>query len=400
MVTAYDRDELIEKAKDVKILGFLEKPISPSTLYDNILKSFGKNVVKSTKNMGVQIDLYEIKALLSGAKILLVEDNLQNQEIATEFLNKSNIKIVIVNNGKEALEILKENEEFDAILMDCQMPIMDGYEATKYIREMEKFANLPIIAMTANAMQGDKEKCISVGMNDYISKPLDFNKFYETLLKWIKIKNPNIQEVQEENKEADIKIDEFKIEGIEIDEALSRMAGDKKLLLNQLERFAKSQEDFKNKVVNEDLEVAIREAHTLKGLCGNIGAKNLSNRAKELEYYLKEKGFDNSVFVLIEMLNEELQNLIINIKEQLKVFDLAKEEYINDNLQIDEEKVSKLINELQYLLDELDADAIVKAKELKNELSKTVHNQKLESLMSSINNFDFDKASEILQSIK
>ena len=178
------------------------------------------------------------------------------------------------------------------------------------------------------------------------------------------------------------------------------MAGDKKLLLNQLERFAKSQEDFKNKVVNEDLEVAIREAHTLKGLCGNIGAKNLSNRAKELEYYLKEKGFDNSVFVLIEMLNEELQNLIINIKEQLKVFDLAKEEYINDNLQIDEEKVSKLINELQYLLDELDADAIVKAKELKNELSKTVHNQKLESLMSSINNFDFDKASEILQSIK
>ena len=400
MVTAYDRDELIEKAKDVKILGFLEKPISPSTLYDNILKSFGKNVVKSTKNMGVQIDLYEIKALLSGAKILLVEDNLQNQEIATEFLNKSNIKIVIVNNGKEALEILKENEEFDAILMDCQMPIMDGYEATKYIREIEKFANLPIIAMTANAMQGDKEKCISVGMNDYISKPLDFNKFYETLLKWIKIKNPNIQEVQEENKEADIKIDEFKIEGIEIDEALSRMAGDKKLLLNQLERFAKSQEDFKNKVVNEDLEVAIREAHTLKGLCGNIGAKNLSNRAKELEYYLKEKGFDNSVFVLIEMLNEELQNLIINIKEQLKVFDLAKEEYINDNLQIDEEKVSKLINELQYLLDELDADAIVKAKELKNELSKTVHNQKLESLMSSINNFDFDKASEILQSIK
>ena len=400
MVTAYDRDELIEKAKDVKILGFLEKPISPSTLYDNILKSFGKNVVKSTKNMGVQIDLYEIKALLSGAKILLVEDNLQNQEIATEFLNKSNIKIVIANNGKEALEILKENEEFDAILMDCQMPIMNGYEATKYIREMEKFANLPIIAMTANAMQGDKEKCISVGMNDYISKPLDFNKFYETLLKWIKIKNPNIQEVQEENKEADIKIDEFKIEGIEIDEALSRMAGDKKLLLNQLERFAKSQEDFKNKVVNEDLEVAIREAHTLKGLCGNIGAKNLSNRAKELEYYLKEKGFDNSVFVLIEMLNEELQNLIINIKEQLKVFDLAKEEYINDNLQIDEEKVSKLINELQYLLDELDADAIVKAKELKNELSKTVHNQKLESLMSSINNFDFDKASEILQSIK
>ncbi|AXX95581.1 response regulator [Arcobacter ellisii] len=399
MVTAYDRDELIEKAKEVKILGFLEKPISPSTLYDTILKSFGKEIVKSSKEFRHDINFNEIKALVSGAKILLVEDNLQNQEIATEFLNKANINIVIANNGKEAVDILNENEEFDAVLMDCQMPIMDGYEATKHIREIEKFANLPIIAMTANAMQGDKEKCISVGMNDYISKPLDFNKFYETLGKWVKLKNP-IQKVTEKIEVEDINIDNLKIEGIDINEALARMAGNKKLFLTQLERFVKSQEDFKTRIVDEDLETAIREAHTLKGLCGNIGANSLFTKAKELEYHLKEKGFDNNSFLLIQILNEELQELIEKIKEQLNIFGLEKENESLDNLEIDEEKVSKLIDELQYLLDELDSDAIIKANELKNELSKTLHSEKLDRLMSSINNFDFDKASEILQTIK
>ncbi|MDD3009560.1 MAG: transporter substrate-binding domain-containing protein [Arcobacter sp.] len=399
MVTAYDRDELIEKAKNVKILGFLEKPISPSTLYDTILKSFGKDIVKSSKELRHDINFNEIKALVSGAKILLVEDNLQNQEIATEFLNKANINIVIANNGKEAVDILNENEEFDAVLMDCQMPIMNGYEATKHIREIEKFANLPIIAMTANVMEGDKEKCISVGMNDYISKPLDFNKFYETLGKWLKLKNP-INDVLVKVEVEDINIDNLKIEGIDINEALARMAGNKKLFLTQLERFVKSQEDFKTRIVDEDLETAIREVHTLKGLCGNIGANSLFSKVKELEYHLKEKGFDNNSSLLIQILKEELQELIEKIKEQLNIFGLEKEKESLDNLEINEEKVSKLIDELKYLLDELDSDAIIKANELKNELSKTLHSEKLDRLMSSINNFDFDKASEILQTIK
>ena len=121
---------------------------------------------------------------------------------------------------------------------------------------------------------------------------------------------------------------------------------------------------------------------------------------KELEYHLKEKGFDNSSFLLIQILNEELEELIEKIKEQLNIFGLEKENESLDNLEIDEEKVSKLINELQDLLDELDSDAIIKANELKNELSKTLHDEKLDRLMSSINNFDFDKASEILQTIK
>lgn len=401
MVTAYDKDELIEKTKDVKILGFLEKPISPSTLYDTILKSFGKDIVEMAKELtSTSINFEEIKNLVSGSKILLVEDNLQNQEIATEFLKKANINIVLANNGKEALDILKENFEFDAVLMDCQMPIMDGYEATKHIREIEKFVNLPIIAMTANAMQGDKEKCISVGMNDYISKPLDFNKFYEVLSKWVKVSNPIEQISRFETNTDDIKIDKLEIEGINIDEALARMAGDKVLFLNQLDRFSKSEKNFKTKILSKDLELAIIEAHTLKGLCGNIGANMLFNKAKELEYYLKKNGLDNNAHLLIQEIDKELQELIVKIKEQLKLFDLLKNDEIIDDLEVSEDKISKLIEELQYILDELDSDAMGKAKELQKMLSKTVDSQKLEKLMNSINNFDFDKASQILQSIK
>ncbi|PUE65598.1 response regulator [Arcobacter caeni] len=258
MVTAYNKDELSQKAKGADVFGFLEKPVSPSTLYDTILKAFGKQIVINPIESIKSNNFSNIKKLVQGAKILLVEDNIQNQEIATEFLQKANISVKIANNGKEAIEIL-ENNEFDGVLMDCQMPILDGYEATKEIRKIEKFKDLPIIAMTANVMQGDKDKCISFGMNDYIAKPLDFNKFYETLIKWIKPKNSVIFEEQKEEikKILEIDIKTLKIEGINISEALNRMAGNQTLFLNQLKRFVKSQNNFEEKILvlikNNDL---------------------------------------------------------------------------------------------------------------------------------------------------
>lgn len=121
---------------------------------------------------------------LCGRKILLVEDNEFNQELAQMLLESKHIKVRTANNGQEALDILSE-EEFDCVLMDCHMPIMDGYEATRKIREHEKLINLPVIALTANAMVGDREKVLTVGMNDHITKPLKPDEMYMTLAKWI-----------------------------------------------------------------------------------------------------------------------------------------------------------------------------------------------------------------------
>ncbi|TLT02528.1 response regulator [Aliarcobacter cibarius] len=364
------------------------------------MKFFGKSIAPKPNKLSDNINFEEIKRLFSGSKILLVEDNIQNQEIAIEFLNKANIETIIANNGKEAIGILEKIIDFDAILMDCQMPIMDGYEATKSIRRIENFLDIPIIAMTANMMEGDKEKCISAGMNDYISKPLDFNKFYQTLSKWLKVKNKFNKSVEEKNDSSDLNINNLEIEGIDITEALSRMAGDVKLFIKQLDRFVQSQEDFKNRVLNKNLDVSIREAHTLKGVAGNIGANNLSNIAKELEYNLKVKGFDSNSEYLVEKLDEELQELILKIKEKLKTINLVKNDENICSQDINKEKISKLIEELQYLLDELDPEAINKVNELKIELSKTVDEQKMEKLLNYVNNFDFDKANELLQTIK
>ena len=399
MVTAYNKDELMQKAKDANVFGFLEKPVSPSTLYDTILKAFGKNIIINANENMRSNNFLDMKKVVQGAKILLVEDNVQNQEIAMEFLQKANISAKIANNGKEAIEIL-ENEEFDGVLMDCQMPILDGYEATKQIREIEKFKDLPILAMTANAMQGDKEKCINSGMNDYIAKPLDFSKFYETLVKWIKPKNSVVFEEQnEEQNEVDIK--NMQIDGINISQALSRMAGNQKLFLNQLKRFVKSQNNFEEKILihvkNSDLESAIRETHTLKGLCGNIGADLLFEKAKELESHLKEKAFNDKYGDLIKVIKTDLELLINNIKEAIATF-LPNE--INDKSALNKEKIEELFEQLEELLKELDSDALIKANELQVEIEKLAYFNELDNFINYVNEFDFDKADEYLKLLK
>jgi len=124
-----------------------------------------------------------------GNAILLVEDNPLNQELSTEILKMNGFSVSVASNGKEALQKL-ETENFDCVLMDCQMPVMDGYEATRQIRKQEKFRYLPVIALTANAMKGDKEKALRAGMNDHIAKPVDPDAMFSTIAKWINSDQP------------------------------------------------------------------------------------------------------------------------------------------------------------------------------------------------------------------
>jgi CheY-like chemotaxis protein len=122
---------------------------------------------------------------IRGAWILLVEDNEINQQVARELLEGAGLPVAIATNGEEAVGAVKK-KDFEAVLMDVQMPVMDGYQATREIRKDERLKGLPIIAMTAHAMTGDREKCLKAGMNDYVSKPIDPDELFFTLVKWIK----------------------------------------------------------------------------------------------------------------------------------------------------------------------------------------------------------------------
>ncbi len=185
MISAYSRLGLQQASKDINLSGLLTKPVTPSSLYNSIFKAMGHEAMIAQHSDDHAEELLESFDVLKGAKILLVEDNEINQELALDLLTNQGIEVEAVYNGQEALEMLK-NTHYDGILMDCQMPVMDGYEATRQIRNIEKHKQLPIIAMTANVMSSDKEKVLQVGMNDHIAKPINPEVMFITMAKWIK----------------------------------------------------------------------------------------------------------------------------------------------------------------------------------------------------------------------
>lgn len=176
VLSAYDWSDVEQEAIDAGINGFISKPLFPSDLHSVLAKCVGEE-----KNKKDEITHKELK----NKKILLVEDNDFNQEIANEILTEAGMQVTIANDGTKAVDEIKNSKpgDYDLILMDIQMPTMDGYEATKLIRQLKnkKLAQIPIIAMTANAFEEDKQKAISYGMNDHISKPIDIKKLLSIL---------------------------------------------------------------------------------------------------------------------------------------------------------------------------------------------------------------------------
>ena len=186
MVTAYDRDALQESAREFDLSGILEKPVNPSNVLDALMRAVSHQ--RESQHAAQALASQPTQTVdLRGARILLVEDNDINQELAAELLTEAGGVVEIANNGAEAVDMVRRTA-FDAVLMDWQMPVMDGFEATRIIRADARFAQLPILAMTANVMNGDREKCLAVGMNDHISKPIEVGQMLETLARWINSK--------------------------------------------------------------------------------------------------------------------------------------------------------------------------------------------------------------------
>jgi CheY-like chemotaxis protein len=187
MATAYNRDDVLGVAKQTGIRNVMTKPLSPSTMLNVLVDIFGRGLPdKKTVNMKRGQEQFMVKAFV-GARILLAEDNEVNQLVASRILKNAGLEVDIANNGREAVEKVKTGN-YELVLMDIQMPEMDGIAATREIRAMSEFVDLPIVAMTAHAMSGDRELSLKAGMNDHINKPINLQELFATLAQWLRKK--------------------------------------------------------------------------------------------------------------------------------------------------------------------------------------------------------------------
>ena len=340
----------------------------------------------SDSNSSLQ-QLRERVSLLKGKKILLVEDNDMNREILHSLLEISELEIADAYDGSMAVELHKKNS-YEMILMDIQMPIMDGYEATKIIREID--STIPIIALSANAMKEDIEKSKQMGMNEHLNKPIDIEKLYETLLKYLYKSSHNSKEVENigvklKNNKESTTIPNFKT--IDAEAGLKHLAGNKKLYLKILKDFYIKYHSFKLENISSD--EFKRVCHTLKGLSANIGALNLNKVMKELE-----NSQDN---YLIEKLYSEL-NLVINELKYLKISDESEsvqEEQITDSLK---NKLFTQLKEVSSTRRPIKCNAIFK--EIDKYKLASEDEEIYIKIKSFIGKYKFDEAIQLIDKIR
>jgi len=319
MVTNYGSETVMQEADEAGLDGYLLKPVNPSVLFDAIMQAMGREGGLSSGR--VQDNDAEMEGLnrIRGAKILLVEDNEINQQVASEILEAAGLHVSLANNGQEAVDAVK-NGDFDAVLMDVQMPVMDGYTATGNIRMWEdQLRNpqspirnpIPIIAMTAHALAGDREKSLEAGMNDHVSKPIDPELLFGTLLKWV-----NVSYNVKEPTESDMAIphgpshepDLPELDGIQVAVGLKRLMGNKatyrRILLRFHEDFENAAERIKDLVNGKKYEEAEILAHSIKGAGGNVGTEALQGAAAAVEKALKDGGGHLPEALLVQFENE------------------------------------------------------------------------------------------------
>ncbi|MGL1890950.1 MAG: response regulator [Spirochaetaceae bacterium] len=342
MITGYGREEIMRQATDVGLQGFLIKPVSPSMLYDTIMEVFGKSIAvkKIAINKDVKPQGFD---KVRGAKLLLVEDNEINQQVAKEILEHEGFYIEIAENGKIAVDLIDNNHSYDLVLMDLQMPIMDGYEATKKLRENKDIDSLPIIAMTADAMTGVRNQVSAVGMNDYVTKPIIPHDLWQALTTWIKPGDRELPEsfIQDNNSvESELNIPTIK--GINTNLGLKNVNGNKKLYLNIIKKFREEYSNILSEIEDavkvENFELAVRLAHTVKGVAGNIGASELQKKAEVVESTIKEEIDDKKVL-------EEFGNTLLDLIKELKSLELDQDNSIIRDKQITDEDLKIKLKE-------------------------------------------------------
>jgi two-component system sensor histidine kinase/response regulator len=295
LVTAFGREEVREEAERLQLDGFLLKPVTKSTLVDTLVNVFAHAE-------GETIAVTEPQSTrLAGARILVAEDNEINQQIAVELLEGAGATVTVANNGREAVESLTAGSQpppFDVVLMDLQMPEMDGYQATAKLRANQRLASLPIIAMTAHATIEERQRCLAAGMNDHVAKPIDPAILFDTVGRFYhpdkrsRESSPPLSRAASPLPDGD-STPLPSVAGLDTQDGLSRVGGNVGLYLKLLRQFVEQQgqavEQIGNAIAGGDGALAERLAHTLKGVAGNIGATSVQSVSGVLEKLIRNR---------------------------------------------------------------------------------------------------------------
>jgi len=391
LVSAYNDVNLIHKAKEVGIIkDVLSKPIMPSTLFDSIMQVKQGKLRRESRSMRSQDKIIQTTAKLKTARVLIVEDNDINQDVAADLLTSHGIDYRIAENGQVALEMLEKNH-FDGILMDCQMPVMDGYTATRKIRRDKRFKDIPIIAMTANVMAGDREKSTAAGMNDHIGKPIRVQELFNAMDKWFK---PVIPMPPPLSRETANKLDN--IPGIDIVAGMETVQGNHELYLKLLGKFYNRYHDFEKQFdaarQEEDKKAPARIAHTLKGVAANIGAHGIKEKAGNLESACRNYQSEKRI-------NQKLQDLVqalSRIMERLTHLAVPSTDLIADAVPSGDspipEKAVKIIKRLRLMIDASDIGALRIVADLQKMPGIESYAPIINAVADALEKYDFDVA--------
>ena len=394
MMTAFGREDIRLRAEQMGIEGYLLKPISESLLYDTLMDLFGATGQKRSRDAVSEEGARSYDA--GGIRILLVEDNEVNQQVATELLESAGATVTIANHGREAVRILTTEDQpppFDVVFMDLQMPEMDGCTAARLIRSQPQLQGLPIIAMTAHALVEERQNCLDAGMNDHVSKPIDLDAFFTTLLRWSRPRRAGAggTEALSAKIAGDVILSE--IEGVDLTGGLQRVAGNKRLYRDLLAQFAARHADAPEQISaaieSGDPKLAERIAHTVKGVAGNIGLGKVFAAAEKLERIIHhgdpvEPALLNE-FALVH--SDQVQAIQQAMQEMTE--ELPREDNFED---FDAQAALAAIARLRVLLAASDGASGEAFLAVESILAGTVERSRLDALSKTISEFDFDAA--------
>ena len=395
MVTAYGREEVLRQAEQASFENVLIKPVTASMLFDSVVQALTdvRSPAREPRAAPPEIDLSSVY----GARILLVEDNELNREVALGLLEDAHLAIDQAENGAVAVQQLSKND-YDLILMDMQMPEMDGITATKAIRSNPRFASLPIIAMTANAMDRDREMCLAAGMNGHLAKPIDPETLFGALLQWIRPRAASASaSASSSTVSASVSVSlppapsgNLVIPGIDTATALKRTGGNRKRYESLLQRFSDSQshaiDDIRAALAANDSPSAQRLAHSLKGASANLGANALAEVAATAEAAIDS---NHPIGPALESLSHSLDLTIAAIRAALPA-DSASASTPSPNA--DPSAIVQPLSHLKELLEADDGDAADFLLDARSVLSQVLTVAEINSLSAYVGNFAYSDA--------